>query len=96
MEHRPRHCRFLEERRSAYETLRRLLASRDVAVSIGQENPHVALHEVSVVAARYEAGASTSGWVGVLGPTRMHYAQAVAAVNYAARALTETLSRIDR
>src|SRR5207248_1140857 len=40
--------RFLEERRSAYETLREMLARRDLTVSIGQENPHVALREVSV------------------------------------------------
>jgi heat-inducible transcriptional repressor len=86
--------RFLEERKTAYETLRRLLAERSLAVSIGQENPHEAMHEVSVVAARYEAGGRMSGWVCVLGPTRMHYEQVVPAVEYAARALSETLARL--
>ena len=86
--------RFLEERKSAYETLRKLLSQGDVAVSIGQENPHEAMREVSVVAARYSAGTDMHGWIGVLGPTRMHYEQAVPAVQYVARMLTETLSRL--
>jgi heat-inducible transcriptional repressor len=86
--------RFLEARRSAYETLREILARQDLTVSIGQENPHMAMQEVSVIAARYQAGARSHGWIGVIGPTRMHYAQAVPAVQYAARALSETLSRL--
>jgi heat-inducible transcriptional repressor len=87
--------RFLEERRTAYETLRRLLVEqRDLAVSIGRENPHEAMHDVSLVAARYGKSSRRSGWVAVLGPTRMHYAQAVPAVQFAAQTLTETLSRL--
>lgn len=85
--------RFLEERKTAYETLRRMLAQQNLTVIIGQENPHEAMHEVSVVAARYGAGTRMYGWIGVLGPTRMHYEHAVPAVQYAARRLTETLSR---
>jgi heat-inducible transcriptional repressor len=86
--------RFLEERKSAYETLRRILAEQSLAVSIGQENPHESMHEVSVVAARYDAGGRRGGWVGVLGPTRMHYEQVVPAVQYAARALSASSSRL--
>jgi heat-inducible transcriptional repressor len=86
--------RFLEERKTAYEVLRTLLTERSLAVSIGQENPHASMQQVSVVAARYGAGERLSGWVAVLGPTRMHYEQVVPAVQYAARALSETLSRL--
>ena len=86
--------RFLEARRSAYETLWSMVRDHEITVSIGQENPHEAMHEVSVVAARYGAGSRTYGWVGVLGPTRMHYAQALPAVQYAAKTLTETLTRL--
>ncbi|MBM3459405.1 MAG: heat-inducible transcription repressor HrcA [Armatimonadetes bacterium] len=85
---------FLEERRSAYQTLRSLLARCALTVSIGAENPHQALQEVSVVAARYEAGSGAAGWVGVLGPTRMHYEHAVSAVRYAAQTLSHALSRL--
>ena len=87
--------RFLEGRRTAYEILRRLLEQQDLAVSIGHENPHEAMHEVSFVAARYGTGSGRFGWIGLLGPTRMHYEQAVPAVQYAARVLSETLSRLD-
>lgn len=86
--------RFLEERKTAFETLQRLLEDQSLTVSIGHENPHEAMQEVSVVAARYSAGTRLHGWVGVLGPTRMHYAQAVPAVQYAARLLSETLTRL--
>lgn len=85
--------RLLEERRSAYEQLRDLLAERSLAVVIGEENPHAAFQECSVVMARYRAGGMT-GWVGVVGPTRMCYPRAVPAVRLAARALGEAFSRI--
>jgi heat-inducible transcriptional repressor len=74
--------------------LRKLLSEDSVKISIGHENPHESMREVSLVAARYSAGTGTYGWVGVLGPTRMHYAQAVPAVQYVARALSETLARL--
>jgi heat-inducible transcriptional repressor len=86
--------RFLEERRSLYEQLRVLLAGRDVAVVIGEENPHPPLHECSVVIAPYQAGDRLTGWVGVLGPTRMLYPQVAPAVDLAARSLTEAFARI--
>jgi heat-inducible transcriptional repressor len=87
--------RFLEERRTAFETLQELLVrQRDLAVSIGRENPHEAMYDVSLVAARYGTPGVRSGWVAVIGPTRMHYAQAVPAVQYAAQSLTETLARL--
>lgn len=87
--------RFLEERRTAFETLQHLLAQhRDLAVTIGRENPHESMHEVSLVAARYRGVTQSGGWVAVLGPTRMQYAQAVSAVQYAAQTLTETLTRL--
>jgi heat-inducible transcriptional repressor len=86
--------RLLEERRTAYEKLREMLAERNLTVVIGAENPHDALRECSVVLARYRAGTRMSGWVGILGPTRLHYQCAVPAVRFAARALTEAFTRM--
>jgi heat-inducible transcriptional repressor len=86
--------RFLEERKTAYQALRELVAGQALTVSIGQENPHEAMREVSMVVARYGAGSSLAGWVGVLGPTRMHYDQAVPAVRYAAQILSEAVARL--
>lgn len=87
--------RFLEERRTALQLLSKVMAQRDVAISIGSENPVPSLHEISLVIARYGAGGSSSGWVGVLGPTRMQYAQAAAAVRSAAAALTTLLAQLE-
>jgi len=86
--------RFLEERKTAYEAMQQLIHQQNLTVSIGQENPHQALREVSLVAARYAAGQEMFGWVGVLGPTRMRYEEAVQAVQYAAKTLSETLTRL--
>lgn len=86
--------RFLEERRDAYQALRRILGSEPLTVSIGEENPAASLRDVSFVAARYCAGPRLFGWVGVLGPTRMAYQHALPAVEYAARVLSESLTRL--
>lgn len=77
--------------------LRRVLARlpRDeVAVTIGQESPHPALAECSLVAASYAVGERTMGAVAVIGAKRMRYDRAVAAVSLVARALGDYLARI--
>ena len=60
----------------------------DKLVSIGAEHGVESLAECSVVVAPYESGGS-SATIGVLGPTRMNYAQAMAAV----AVVSERLSR---
>ena len=59
-----------------------------VSVTIGRENPVTGIWEASMVAAPYEAGGRTLGTIGVVGPLRMDYANAIAAV----RAVAERLS----
>lgn len=49
-------------------------------VSIGAENDVKSLAECSLVVAPYHAGDQVVGSIGVLGPTRMNYSQALAAV----------------
>ena len=58
-----------------------------VAVSIGHENPYEPLQTTSVVATRY----GVVGGLGVLGPTRMDYPQAMAAVRAVAHYVAEIL-----
>ncbi len=58
-----------------------------VAVSIGAENPYVPLQTTSVVTSRY----GVAGQLGVVGPTRMDYPQAMAAVRAVARYVAEIL-----
>ena len=62
-----------------------------VWISIGTENRRGELHACSLVMAAYRAGGHPAGTVGIVGPTRMRYRHAVAAVQYVADRLTETL-----
>jgi heat-inducible transcriptional repressor len=86
--------RLLEQRITVFETLRSLLAGERMTVIIGAENPCVEMRECSLVAARYGVGSRLSGWIGVLGPTRMHYERALPTVEVAARALSRALARL--
>lgn len=65
------------------------LLDTDVTVRIGEENRAAELRECSVVLAPYEIDGEVAGTVGVLGPTRMDYRQALAAVS----AVSEQLGR---
>jgi heat-inducible transcriptional repressor len=86
--------RLLEQRVTLYEAVRDLLAGERLTVVIGAENPCTAMHECSLIAARYGVGSRLSGWIGVLGPTRMRYERALPTVSLAADALSRALTRL--
>jgi heat-inducible transcriptional repressor len=86
--------RLLEARKIAFETLREMLAGEPLMVVIGTENPRQEFQECTLITARYGAGRTATGWIGVVGPTRMLYGETVPAVQLAALALTEAFSRI--
>jgi len=67
--------------------LLRLLAdaSDDVQVRIGDEQPEKSLQTTSLVSVGYGVEGHSSGALGVIGPTRMDYAQTMATVNAVAR-----------
>jgi heat-inducible transcriptional repressor len=65
---------------------------RGLTVAIGTEHGLTPLADCSVVVAPYQIGGERAGTVGVLGPTRMHYEQALAAVGTVSKKLSETLS----
>ena len=58
---------------------------------IGHENRRAELGNVSIVAINYGVG-SADGVVGVIGPTRMDYSRAMAAVRVVASGLSEALT----
>jgi heat-inducible transcriptional repressor len=60
-------------------------------VRIGHENRRVELGSVSIVVTNYGTG-SSDGMVGVIGPTRMNYQRAIAAVRAVADGLSEALA----
>ena len=83
--------RTLEEKGRLVELLGQLLHGAGVQIVIGRENP-ADLADCSVVASTYGVGDRVMGTVGIVGPTRMEYARAVALVDYLARILTRVLS----
>lgn len=65
---------------------------RGMSVAIGSEVGHESLAECSVVVAPYEIEGERAGSIGVLGPTRMKYPQALAAVALVSQRLGRRLS----
>ncbi len=83
----------LLERQYVVVTLVRDLIDAGLTVRIGAENDLAELRECSVVLAPYEIEGEQAGMVGVLGPTRMNYPQAISAVAVVSQRLGRHLSR---
>lgn len=81
---------LLEDGLSMLRVLSELMRSRDVEVRIGGENLSAALGHASFVAARYGDG-DAGGVIGVIGPTRMDYRRAIAAVRTVADTVSDVL-----
>lgn len=67
-------------------------AESKVAVRIGAENPVPPMQQCGVVLTKYHTGTGAEGAVGVLGPKRMDYGQALSAVAHVAERLTKALA----
>jgi heat-inducible transcriptional repressor len=68
------------------------LLDQGVTVRIGAENNRAELRECSLVLAPYTIEGDVAGTVAVLGPTRMDYQQALAAVAAVSNQLGRLLS----
>jgi len=73
-------------------TLLRDVLDRGLSVAIGTEHGLEPLAECSVVVAPYVVDGDLVGTVGVLGPTRMNYPQAMAAVGAVSKRLSARLT----
>ena len=73
-------------------TLIRDVLDRGLSVAIGTEHGVQPLADCSIVVAPYEIEGERAGTVGILGPTRMHYEQALAAVAVVSKRLGRALS----
>lgn len=80
----------LEQQMLLVRLLAAALDSGELSVTIGSENAIQAMQACSLVIARYAAG-DAAGVIGVLGPTRMDYLRAMAAVQAVARYLGDVL-----
>ncbi|MEM9905236.1 MAG: heat-inducible transcriptional repressor HrcA [Cyanobacteria bacterium P01_D01_bin.44] len=68
-------------------------SNRQLKIWIGSENPIKPMQTCALISSPYTKGASALGSVGVLGPTRMLYENAIAAVEAAASYLSGALSQ---
>lgn len=84
--------RTLEQKGRLVDLLESVLEGQGVQVVIGHENPVSDLSGLSFVATTYGAGERVLGTVGIVGPTRMEYARAIALVDYLAHVLTRFLT----
>jgi heat-inducible transcriptional repressor len=73
-------------------TLLQDVLDRGLSVAIGAEHGVQSLADCSIVVAPYRAEGEPSGTVGVLGPTRMRYDQALAAVAVVSKRLGRALT----
>jgi len=70
------------------------LEYQKVKVVIGKENKAEAFHNYSLVLSRYGIPGEAAGTVGVIGPTRMPYAETIATVQYLSSVLSELIARL--
>ncbi|MFZ5973802.1 MAG: heat-inducible transcriptional repressor HrcA [Bacillota bacterium] len=68
----------------------------ELSISIGAENPFDDVRDCSIVTATYRVGNTTYGSMGLIGPTRMNYARAVAVLNHVGKSLSEILKNINQ
>ncbi|MDH3705588.1 MAG: heat-inducible transcriptional repressor HrcA [Acidimicrobiia bacterium] len=80
------------EKQLVVVTLLRDVLDRGLHVAIGNETGMTTLADCALVVAPYEAEGRTSGTIGVLGPARMNYPQALAAVTVVSNQLGNRLT----
>ena len=68
----------------------------DVHVLIGTENEPAEMQDVSLVLATYGQPGRAMGVVGVLGPTRMAYPQAIGTVRFVSGLMNELVEQLYR
>ncbi len=70
------------------------LDAEGVQVIIGQENREEVIRNCSVVLSRYGLPDEAVGTIGVVGPTRMHYESAIAAISYLSVVMTKLMAEL--
>ena len=85
----------LENRAYLGELLDRVAGTGTVQVFIGAENAPEEMRDVSLVLAPYGEPGRAVGVVGVLGPTRMAYPQAIGTVRFVSTLMNELVKHID-
>ncbi|MDH3280264.1 MAG: heat-inducible transcriptional repressor HrcA [Gammaproteobacteria bacterium] len=74
------------------DLLDRSMKANGISIFIGDESGYQSMHDCSLVAAPYDVDGEPIGTVGVIGPTRMAYAEVIPIVDVTARLLSGALS----
>jgi len=82
----------IEDKHIVVKLLDKITDSEGTQVFIGSENPLDEMKKFSLVAATYREGSRPIGAIGIIGPTRMNYLQAISIVDMTANYITEALS----
>ncbi|MDD3802194.1 MAG: heat-inducible transcriptional repressor HrcA, partial [Desulfuromonas thiophila] len=82
-----------EQKRHLIELLDRTQQAQGVQIYIGSQSPYQDFEGCSLITATYTNGKQTLGSLGVIGPSRMAYAQVVPVVDYTARLVSRMLER---
>jgi len=75
------------------QMFRSIVHEKQLNVTIGSEAPIPQMRECSVVSHQFQVGVA-SGTIGIIGPTRMPYSQAVSIVTFVADRLARSLERV--
>ncbi len=81
-------------KRDLLDLLDRSIKANGISIFIGDESGYESLHECSLVVAPYDMDGARIGTVGVIGPTRMAYAEVIPIVDVTARLLSGALSSV--
>ena len=84
----------LENRAYLGALVETVAGSGRIHVYIGAENPPIEMHDVSLVLAPYGRMGRATGVVGVLGPTRMSYSQAIGTVRFVSGLMNELMDHL--
>jgi heat-inducible transcriptional repressor len=84
----------LENRVYLGELVGTVAVSGSIHILIGAENPRAEMHDVSLVLAPYGRPGQAIGVVGVLGPTRMSYSQAIGTVRFVSGLMNELVDHL--
>lgn len=84
----------LEDRAYLGALVGSVAATGRIHVFIGAENPALEMHDVSLVLAPYGKPGHAIGVVGVLGPTRMSYPQAIGTVRFVSGLMNELVDHL--
>ncbi len=82
----------IEDKHIIVKLLDKIADAEGPQVFIGSENPLDEMKSFSLVAATYREGKRPMGAVGIIGPTRMDYLQAISIVDLTAKYISEVLS----